>query len=172
MSRIDVTAPPTPSLDGLSGQFYDHCRRHQLSFQRCSRCHRWRHIPRLTCAECGSDAWSWHISSGRGVVYSSTVIHRALHPGLEDATPFVCAIVEMDEGCAWQLGSSIWRPVQRSRRVQPSRSHISTSPTTLCCRPSGCFHRQRMTMTEQGHFGIDDLRDRIGQKVLFRARMR
>ncbi|ARV80160.1 OB-fold domain-containing protein [Mycobacterium sp. 050128] len=98
MSRIDVTAPPTPSLDGLSGQFYDHCRRHQLSFQRCSRCHRWRHIPRLTCAECGSDAWSWHISSGRGVVYSSTVIHRALHPGLEDATPFVCAIVEMDEG--------------------------------------------------------------------------
>lgn len=98
MSRTDVTAPPVPSADGLSGQFYEHCRRHQLSFQRCSRCGRWRHIPRLTCADCGSDVWLWHKSSGRGVVYSFTVIHRALHPGLKDAMPFVCAIVELDEG--------------------------------------------------------------------------
>ncbi|MCV7027574.1 OB-fold domain-containing protein [Mycolicibacterium novocastrense] len=94
----DVAAPPLPSLEGLTAQFYEHCRREELSFQRCSGCGRWRHVPRLTCARCGSDAWSWQRSSGRGVVFSHTVIHRALHPGFDQAVPFVCAVVEMDEG--------------------------------------------------------------------------
>lgn len=98
MTQTDLAAPPVPFLEGLTAEFYDHCRRHELSFQRCSRCGHWRHVPRLTCAGCGSDAWSWQRSSGRGVVFSSTVIHRALHPGLDEAAPFVCAVVEMDEG--------------------------------------------------------------------------
>ncbi|WP_396929049.1 Zn-ribbon domain-containing OB-fold protein [Mycolicibacterium sp.] len=98
VTQKDVAAPPLPSAEGLTAEFYAHCRRHELSFQRCSGCGHWRHIPRLKCADCGSSAWSWQRSSGRGVVFSSTVIHRALHPGLEEATPFVCAVVEMDEG--------------------------------------------------------------------------
>ncbi|GFM18687.1 nucleic acid-binding protein [Mycobacterium sp. PO1] len=32
------------------------------------------------------------------MVFSHTVIHRALHPGFDEAVPFVCAVVEMDEG--------------------------------------------------------------------------
>jgi uncharacterized OB-fold protein len=32
------------------------------------------------------------------VVFSFTVIHRALHPGFDEEVPFVCAVVEMDEG--------------------------------------------------------------------------
>ncbi len=98
-TETDVAAPLLPSLEGLTAQFYEHCRREELSFQRCSRCGRWRHVPRLTCAGCGSNSWSWQRSSGRGgVVFSHTVIHRALHPGFDEAVPFVCAVVEMDEG--------------------------------------------------------------------------
>ncbi|WP_094286152.1 Zn-ribbon domain-containing OB-fold protein [Mycobacterium lehmannii] len=97
-TETDVAAPLLPSLEGLTAEFYEHCRRQELSFQRCSRCGRWRHVPRLTCAGCGSNSWSWQRSSGRGVVFSHTVIHRALHPGFDEAVPFVCAVVEMDEG--------------------------------------------------------------------------
>lgn len=100
MTRMgaDVATPPLPSLEGLTAEFYGHCRRQELSFQRCSSCGRWRHVPRLACVGCGSNAWSWQRSSGRGVVFSFTVIHRALHPGFDEDVPFVCAVVEMDEG--------------------------------------------------------------------------
>lgn len=97
-TETDLAAPPLPSLEGLTAEFYENCRREELSFQRCSGCGRWRHVPRLTCARCGSNAWSWQRSSGRGVVFSFTVVHRALHPGFDQAVPFVCAVVEMDEG--------------------------------------------------------------------------
>lgn len=89
---------PMPVLEGLAGAFYEHCRRRELSFQRCSACRSWRHIPRPMCDVCGSDDWSWERSTGRGVVLGCTVVHRALHPGLEDRTPFMCGIVEMEEG--------------------------------------------------------------------------
>ncbi|CAM3930119.1 Predicted nucleic-acid-binding protein containing a Zn-ribbon (fragment) [uncultured Mycobacterium sp.] len=32
------------------------------------------------------------------MVFSFTAVHRALHPGFDQAVPFVCAVVEMDEG--------------------------------------------------------------------------
>jgi len=37
-------------------------------------------------------------SSGRGVVYSFTVVHRAPDPSFKDDVPYVIAIVELDEG--------------------------------------------------------------------------
>jgi uncharacterized OB-fold protein len=92
------TAKLLPALEGLSGQFYDFCRRGSLHFQRCSECRAWRHVPREMCAECGSWQWSWEPSSGRGVVFSWTVVARSLHPAFDDATPYAPVIVEMEEG--------------------------------------------------------------------------
>jgi uncharacterized OB-fold protein len=50
------------------------------------------------CAACGSWDWAWTRSSGRGVVYSWTVVGRALHPAFQDDTPYAPVIVEMEEG--------------------------------------------------------------------------
>jgi uncharacterized OB-fold protein len=92
------SARPLPVLEGLTGAFYDFCRQGSLHFQRCSDCRSWRHVPREMCAECGSWQWSWEPSSGRGVVFSWTVVARSLHPGFDDATPYAPVIVEMEEG--------------------------------------------------------------------------
>jgi len=89
---------PLPVLEGLTGEFYDFCRRGELRFQRCDACSAWRHVPREMCAECGSWDWSWQPSTGRGVVFSWTVVARALHPDFQDATPYAPVIVEMEEG--------------------------------------------------------------------------
>ena len=54
--------------------------------------------PRESCAACGSFNWSWERSSGKGQVFSWTVIHRALHPGFTPDVPYATVIIEMAEG--------------------------------------------------------------------------
>jgi len=88
----------TPSPSGFSADFYAHCARGELRFQRCSGCRGWRHPPRVTCPKCGSEAWAWERSSGRGVLFSWTVTHQALAPGFAEDVPYAVAVVEMEEG--------------------------------------------------------------------------
>jgi len=89
---------PLPALDGLTKEFYDFCVRGELRFQRCADCRQWRHVPREMCAECGSFNWAWERSSGRGTLFSWTVVERALHPDFEEETPYAVVVIEMDEG--------------------------------------------------------------------------
>ncbi len=89
---------PLPALDGLAKGFYDWCKQGELRFQRCTDCGSWRHVPREMCAACGSWQWTWEQSSGRGTVFTWTVIARALHPAFQSDTPYAPVVVEMEEG--------------------------------------------------------------------------
>ena len=89
---------PLPEMEGLTKEFYDFCRQGELRFQRCSNCNAFRHVPREICSECNSFDWQWVASSGRGSVYSWTVVERALHPDFIDATPMAPVIIELEEG--------------------------------------------------------------------------
>ena len=94
----DPYSKPLPLLDGLAKGFYDWCKRNELRFQRCTDCGAWRHVPREMCAECGSWNWEWAKSSGRGTVFTWTVVARALHPAFQSDIPYAPVVVEMDEG--------------------------------------------------------------------------
>jgi len=89
---------PLPTLQGLTQEFYDWCGERELRFQRCSECSAWRHVPREMCAECGSFRCEWAPSSGRGTVFTWTVVARALHPAFKDALPYAPVVIEMEEG--------------------------------------------------------------------------
>jgi len=89
---------PLPELEGLTKEFYDFCRQGALHFQRCTDCNAWRHVPREMCPECGSWDWAWAPSTGRGKIFSWTVVARALHAAFQDDAPYAPVIVEMDEG--------------------------------------------------------------------------
>jgi uncharacterized OB-fold protein len=89
---------PLPELQGFSKDFYEWCKKHELRFQRCSDCGAWRHVPREMCAECGSWQWEWSRSSGRGSVFTWTVVVRAMHPAFEADVPLAPAVIEMEEG--------------------------------------------------------------------------
>lgn len=89
---------PLPALEGLTKEFYEWCRKGELRFQRCTACGTWRHVPREMCASCNSFDWEWARSSGRGTVYTWSVIERPLHPAFAKDVPYAPAVVELEEG--------------------------------------------------------------------------
>ena len=89
---------PLPRMEGLAGEFYDWCRRHELRFQQCTACNTWRHVPREMCAACGSTEWAWAPSSGQGRVFTWTLVARAMHPAFQHDTPYAAVVIEMEEG--------------------------------------------------------------------------
>jgi len=85
-------------MEGTTREFYEHCKRHELRFQRCEQCGAWRHVPRPMCSACGSWDWEWARASGRGKVFTWTVVRRPMHPAFAEDAPYAPAVVELDEG--------------------------------------------------------------------------
>lgn len=89
---------PGPVMEGLAQEFYGWCTNGELRFQRCTPCRAWRHVPRQLCAECASREWAWEASSGRGRVFTWTLVARAMHPAFQHDPPYAVAVIEMEEG--------------------------------------------------------------------------
>jgi uncharacterized OB-fold protein len=87
---------PLPRPTPTSRPFWEAARRHELSLQRCAACKAFIYYPRERCPHCFSDRLSWERVSGRGKVYSYTVVRRASSRAF--AEPYVLAIVELEEG--------------------------------------------------------------------------
>jgi uncharacterized OB-fold protein len=52
----------------------------------------------MLCAVCGSPRWSWQRSSGRGRLFTWTVVHQAMHPAFASDVPYAVVVVETEEG--------------------------------------------------------------------------
>lgn len=89
---------PLPKPDKDSEVYWEAARRHELLVQQCSGCKRFRFYPRSVCPNCLSDEFQWRPATGRGRLYSFTVIHRAPTPSFRDQVPYVLALIDLDEG--------------------------------------------------------------------------
>jgi uncharacterized OB-fold protein len=89
---------PLPKPDKDSEVYWEGARRHELLLQRCGACQKFRFYPRSVCPFCLSDTFEWTESTGRGTVYSFTVIHRAPSRAFQGKVPYVLALIELDEG--------------------------------------------------------------------------
>jgi uncharacterized OB-fold protein len=91
-------AKPLPRPNEVSLPFWEGTRAHELRVQRCRGCGRHIFYPRAICPFCLSEHLDWVTASGKGKVYSYTVVRRAMHPAFREDTPYVLAIVELEEG--------------------------------------------------------------------------
>jgi uncharacterized OB-fold protein len=89
-------AMPTPAVDRDTLPWWQAAAEHRLVVQRCTACGHLRLPPGPLCPRCRSFAHEWCQASGRGTVYTYTVVHRAYVPGLP--VPYVVAVVELEEG--------------------------------------------------------------------------
>ncbi len=89
-------AKPLPKPSPMSEPFWEAARRHELWLQRCADCGQFVFYPRPQCPNCWSAKLEWKQASGRGRIYSYTVVRRATHRAFTE--PYVLAIVELEEG--------------------------------------------------------------------------
>jgi len=87
-----------PDITPLDAPFWDALRRHELVVQQCASCERLRFVPTELCPHCYSASTRWKRVSGRGRVYTFTVVHRAPTPAYQVDAPYPLAYVELDEG--------------------------------------------------------------------------
>jgi uncharacterized OB-fold protein len=100
---------PLPSPSELTEPFWQACREYRLVRPVCDECLRSFFTPQLICPHCLAERWSYQTSTGRGLVYSSTRVHRPPSPAL--AAPYELAIVALDEG--WSMLANIVAPDDR-----------------------------------------------------------
>ena len=71
--------------------------RYALVGEECPHCQAKLFPPRDVCPECGKEAKEPYAFSGKGTVYSFTVMHDA-PTGYETTTPYAVALVKLAEG--------------------------------------------------------------------------
>jgi hypothetical protein len=97
MSELDEKFLPPDDLPDFHRPFWKGLQEHRLLLQKCEHGHL-RFIPTEICDRCSSQSWTWQPVSGRGKVYTYTVVHRAPTPAYQFDAPYVVAHVELDEG--------------------------------------------------------------------------
>lgn len=90
---------PLPKSDPLTKPFWDSLDRGAMEIQRCDDCSSFVFYPRGLCPSCGSRKLSWAPVSGRGRIYSFTIVHRPTNAAFKGDTPYVVALVDLEEGC-------------------------------------------------------------------------
>jgi len=91
-------ARPTPIPDPLTEPYWQAVAAEKFVLPRCAACGRWHFYPRPACPHCGDTAIAWTAASGRGTVYSHSVVHRAPSPAFAEDVPYVIAVIATDEG--------------------------------------------------------------------------
>ena len=82
---------PAPEANPETQPFWDAAQRGQLLLKRCKACGELHYYPRAICPLCFSDKTEWEPASGKGKIYSWSVMRRV-------PVPYAIAYVTLAEG--------------------------------------------------------------------------
>jgi uncharacterized OB-fold protein len=91
-------AKPAPVPDEISAPFFDGARAGRLMLQHCTACDAWSFPVRERCPHCFAAKLEWRPASGRGSLYTFTVMHQVMNPGFASVVPYNVAQVDLAEG--------------------------------------------------------------------------
>lgn len=89
---------PFMPITSVSEPYWLHLQRNELWIPRCKSCSRLVFYPREICPHCFGLDFIWERLSGKGRVYTFTIIRRPFLPEFAAIAPYVFAIVELEEG--------------------------------------------------------------------------
>jgi uncharacterized OB-fold protein len=87
-----------PPISDAARPFWEATKQRRLVLQWCRACEAPVHYPREACPRCLGTEFEWREASGRGEVYSASVMHRPGNPAMADRVPYVVALVDLEEG--------------------------------------------------------------------------
>ncbi|MBI2227908.1 MAG: OB-fold domain-containing protein [Deltaproteobacteria bacterium] len=91
---------PLPEITPINQPFWDGAKAGKLMMQKCKDCGTWVFCPRPVCGDCASDKLEWAQLSGRGKIFSFTVIREVVGQALRGFAPdipYVTAWIDLDE---------------------------------------------------------------------------
>lgn len=88
---------PRPDVYVETAPFWEAAKRHKLMLQYDTEVGKYQWLPRPVSIYTGKRTLEWREASGRGTLYSWTLSNVAW-PGHADRAPYMCALVELEEG--------------------------------------------------------------------------
>lgn len=111
MDTLFAKRPPPGLFDMVTNAwtqpYWDAARQHRLVAPRCQACGSFRMPPTPFCPACRSQAIDWVTLSGKGRIYSYTVVSRAIFPGMEASLPYVPAVIALADAGGIRLISNV-----------------------------------------------------------------
>jgi uncharacterized OB-fold protein len=89
---------PIPVPDEASKPFFEGAREHRLMIQRCRACGTAHWPVQSRCSACFSADIAWVQASGKGTLYTFSLMHQIIHPGFASEVPYNVAEVDLEEG--------------------------------------------------------------------------
>jgi len=95
---------PLPHPGRFSAPYWEAAKEGRLTYQRCPKCGNLPRKPGKLCGSCLEGELEWHDSTGRGRLYSWTVVWRPQHPAF--TVPYAPVVMAVEEGW-WLMTSAI-----------------------------------------------------------------
>ncbi len=90
---------PLPKLDELDTQaFWQATKNKDFTYQQCANCNTVVWYPRRHCTGCVNGDLKQHTASGKGSIYSFSVIRQSYHPFFRHHVPYAEAWIDLEEG--------------------------------------------------------------------------
>jgi uncharacterized OB-fold protein len=96
---------PAPLADATTLPWWKAAAEHRLVVQRCTACGDTRLPPAPVCPACRSAEADWKELSGRGEVYTYTVVHRPIAAG--QPLPTVIAVIALEDSGGVRIISNL-----------------------------------------------------------------
>jgi uncharacterized OB-fold protein len=90
-------SPPIPGKHPTHQFYWDAVARREIQLLKCLDCGHFVHYPRPVCPHCLSSDLRPETISGKGTLYSYTVVMQPGHPYFVDKIPYVIGVFEIDE---------------------------------------------------------------------------
>jgi uncharacterized OB-fold protein len=103
--RFFPDSMPPPLADAITLPWWQAAAEHRLVVQRCTSCGHTRLPPAPVCSECRSVDADWLEVSGRGEVYTYTVVHRPIAAG--QPLPTVIAVIALEDSGGVRILSNV-----------------------------------------------------------------
>ncbi|MFM6991820.1 MAG: Zn-ribbon domain-containing OB-fold protein [Rhodoferax sp.] len=93
---------PAPGTNIENQPYWDAAAEGRLMLKFCTACGKYHHYPRALCPHCLSDQTEWRQVSGKGSIYSYSVMRRVPQPyalayiALEEGVTMMCGVVDAD----------------------------------------------------------------------------
>jgi len=99
---------PFPDTDAPQTRpFWEAAARGELALPRCDACSQLNWYPPERCRACNADALSWTPVSGRGALFSWSVVERAWVKAFASHAPYATGLVALDEDPAVRIVTRI-----------------------------------------------------------------